>query len=540
MKKAKLTVFWAFIGLSTVQAHWNSVYQFGIEIPKPDNDPFVTGKTTAFLWIPPSAKHIDAVILAPANIIERRFCDDSIIRAEAIRDGIAILFFQSGLAKGVVDNPHLISYMQDILDKLAYKSGYAELSTIPWIPVGHSGNSQFCQGIARLRPDKILANIIFKGALPNPDKNGGTNGLVGIPIIFFTGEFEEVMPPGKVRDAWWGVQMQRFYTAKKAVPQALITGMEDRSRGHISWTPDMSAYAALFIHKAILVRIDKAKSGKLADVAFGSGWLADPSDSVESSPVNKYKGNLQRAFWFFDEEQCCAWKSMFERDKGKKEQILRFMQADTVAPWWKGWGVQEIAFKPMADGASFNVKATFRAEVPQPFADAGKRLGHSNNGTISYAVAGWASNTEQTGPDVFRLRFDREGVNGRTLHVVICASHPGDKQYRETVAAVHFFVPGNNGAGIKQVLTFPKIENVKADKKSIPLGAILNSGLKPDYYVSWGPAEIVNNNEVHLTDIPVNAKFPIEVKITAYQYGSSNVPQYATSNFVTQTFLIEK
>ena len=535
-----MIIFSTLLGLGTAQGYWNSVYQFGIEIPKPDNDPFVTGKTMAFLWVPPAVKRIRAIILAPANIIERRFCDDSIIRAEAARDGIALLYFQSGLAKGAVDNPRLISYLQDILDKMACKSGYAEISTVPWIPVGHSGNSQFCQGIARLRPDKILANIIFKGALPGINKNGSTDGLAGIPIIFFTGEFEEVMPPGKVRNAWWGVQMQRFYTVKGTVPQALINGMEDRSRGHISWTADMSAYAALFIHKAMLYRLNKTKNGQLSTVEFASGWLADPSDSVESAPVNKYKGNPRRAFWFFDEEQCRVWKPMFERDKGKKEQLLAFMQADTIAQWWKGWGVQEIEFKPMADGASFKVKTDFRAEVPQPFADAGKKLGHSNKDAISYAVAGWASATEQTGPDVFRFRFDREGVNGRTTHVVICASHPGDNEYRETVAAVHFFVPGNNAGGIKQVLTFPKINNVKKDEKMIPLKGNLSSELKPDYYVSWGPAEIVNNNEIRLTNIPVNAKFPIEVKVTAYQYGSSNVPQYATSNFVTQTFLIEK
>ena len=539
MKKLTLVAVFLFAVIYQSNAYWNSIYQYGIEIPKPDNDPFVTGKTNAFLWIPPSAKQIRAVILAPANIIERRFCDDSIIRAEAERDGVAIIFFQAGWGKGIMDNPRLVTYIQNILDLLADKSGYKELSSVPWIPIGHSGNSQFCQGIARQAPEKILADIVFKGALPGIPKDSSTKGIEGIPMLFFTGEFEEVMPPLKVRNAWWGVQMKRFADAKAAVPKALISGMEHRSHGHISWTPDMSQYVAFYLHKAVAARLSP-NGNDLKEVAFESGWLADPDEMFPTASVKKYTGDPTKAFWFFDEEIARQWRVLYDHDRGKKEQLLAFTQGDSIAPWWKGWGVQEIIYKPLEeDGNSFTVNATFRKEVPQPFADAGTPVGHSDKGEITYSVAGWASNIEQTGSNKFRIRFDREGMNGRTTHIVIAANHKGDEIYRETEAGVHFYLPSND-KGAKQSLEFKPIADVNQKTKIIQLKATVSSGLEPDYYVNWGPAKIVDGNKLVITEIPANAKFPIEVKVTAYHWGRAVPPLYASTGLVSQVFHVVK
>ena len=531
-----LAVILFFINKSN--AYWNAIYQYGVEIPKPANDPFITNKTSAFLWIPPTAKHIRAVLLAPANIIERRFCDDSVIRSEAERDGIALIFFQAGWGKGIMESPRLVTYIQSILDTLATKSGYNELKTVPWIPIGHSGNSQFCQGIARQQPNRILADIVFKGTLPGLPKDGSTKGIDGIPFLFFTGEFEEVMPPKRVRNAWWDVQMQRFEDVKKVIPKALISGMEHKSHGHISWTHDMSQYCALFIHKAISVRLDTAN--QLKEVAFDSGWLADPYENVKNAPVKSYKGIKNQAFWFFDGEMAKKWKLLFDHDKGKKEQLLAFTQGDSIAPWWKGWGVQEIVYKPIEDdGISFSVNAKFRKEVPSPFADSGTLVGHTDNQDIRYNVAGWASNIEQTGNNKFRIRFDREGMNGRTTHIVIAATHDGDETYRETEAAAHFYVSANN-LGTKQEINFSPIEDISKTTDLVSLKAKVSSGMQPDYYVNWGPAEIIDGNILRIKEIPANSKYPIEIKVTAYHWGRATPPLYATSNVVSQVFHITK
>ncbi len=525
-------------------------YQFGLVIPKdvpaegvpkldkPDPTT-LTGDTHAFLWIPPHASKIRGVLLCPANIIERRICSDEITREEAARDGLAMLFFQAGWGRDFVNTPKLVPFIESMLNQFADLSGYDELKTVPWIPFGHSGNSQFCQALARQKPERTLANVVIKGALPNPDKDGSTSGLVGIPILFVTGQFEEVAPPGGVRDAWWGVQMKRFATAKAAVPEALISGIEDRSHGHLNWFPDMSHYVAMFIHKAVVARVNETNATPtLTAVPYSSGWLADPDEINPSAPVKDYKGDPTKAFWFFDEEQVLSWKSLYDKDRGKKEQMLAFVQDGAVAPWWNGWAVQQLKFEPLADGETFTAEAQFRDEIPPPFSDAGTKLGHSTQGDIQYQILGWAGNMEQIGPKTFRVHFDREGVNGRTVHVLIGAIHPGDAEYRETVVVGTFDVPYNN-AGTPQKITFPPIADVKADTQIVPLNATVDSKRKPDYYVSWGPAE-VEGDHLKILDIPDRAKYPIEVKVTAYQWGTANDPKFATATPVTQTFHIVK
>jgi hypothetical protein len=59
------------------------------------------------------------------------------------------------------------------------------------------------------------------------------------------------------------------------------------------------------------------------------------------------------------------------------------------------------------------------------------------------------------------------------------------------------------------------------------------------YYVSWGPAQIVGRT-LTLTSLPDRAQYPIEVRVTAYQWGKSTLPMVNTATPVTQTFFITK
>lgn len=374
--KIFIIILFATLTIDNAKASWNSVYQFGIEINKSENGKMIYGKTNAFLWIPPKAKVIRAVILAPSNVIERRLCDSPILRAQAEKDGLAIIFFNAGWQK----KTPLIEYIQMILDKLAEKSGYNELRTVPWITVGHSGNSKFCENMGRLKPERMLANIVFKGKVPGVAKDGSITGLIGIPILFIGGEFEEVMSSNKVRNFFWTEKLTFFAIDRKAVPQSLLSGMVDRGHGHFSLFSEMISYTTLFIHKTMDARLNKNRS--LKNVHFESGWLSDPTGKYAPAPAKKYTGKPEEAFWHFDEEQVKAWIPLFIHDKGKKEQLVALTQNDTIAPWWKGWAIQQLDFNPLPDGISFRVGGNFRNEIPVIFADNGVKVGHSDNGPI--------------------------------------------------------------------------------------------------------------------------------------------------------------
>ena len=173
--------------------------------------------------------------------------------------------------------------------------------------------------------------------------------------------------------------------------------------------------------------------------------------------------------------------------------------------------------------------------VPQPFADAGVKVGHVADGDIKFDVEGWAGNTQQVGPSTFRVRFDREGVNGRTAHIVIGATNHGDEQYRETTAVAHFFIPSTNAEGQKQVIAFPSITDVRAGTAAIPLGATVDSPLPVDYYVSWGPA-VIDHDTLRFTEIPARGRYPVEVVVTAYQWGKATDPKYASAQAMRRVF----
>jgi hypothetical protein len=281
--------------------------------------------------------------------------------------------------------------------------------------------------------------------------------------------------------------------------------MEDRSHGHLNWFTDMSRYVALYIHQALAARLGNS-DGTLKPVPFESGWLTDPTESKPPAPVKQYTGNPQEAFWHFDQEMATAWQTLYDRDRGKKEQLLAFTQDGKILPWWNGWALQSFEFRPQEDGVTFTADATFRDEVPQPFADAGAKVGHSTNGPIQFQVLGWAGATEQTGPNTFRIRFDREGVNGRTLHVLIGAIHPGDAEYRETVAVASFDFASNH-EGAKQKITFQPIADVPVGTASVPLKATSDSDMNVDYYVSYGPA-VIDGSSIRLMPIPVRGLRP--------------------------------
>jgi len=535
-KRLRRPVLFLFAAALAAHAAGAAEYQFGVTLPPSTVNPSLYAASHFFLYIPPQTPRVRAVLWAPANIIERRLCDDPALRAEAARDGIAIVFFQAGWRKDFFNSPDLVRYLQTAADELAARSGYSEIATAPWIPIGHSGNSQFVQGVDRQAPARVVAGIVIKGAVPAVGPDGSTSGLEGIPLLTFTGEYEEVMPPGKVRNGWWPVTVQRFLDVRQAVPHALLSCMLDRDHGHVGWDDRMTGYLTLFLHKAIAARL--SSGGALRSVSFESGWLGDPAETFATAPVSRYKGDPGKAFWFFDEEQARAWESLFRRDEHKQDQMIAFLQDGKAADWWNGWALQGIRFDPLPDGESFRVQAVPRQAVPEPFSDAGRPLGHNTAAKIQYKVVGWASQTLQTGADTFRVAFDREGVNGRTTHILIGASLASNETYKDATAVATLDVPTSNNEGLPQTIDFPPLADIAPVTATVPLHAATNTHRRVDYYISYGPAQIVDGM-LQLTPIPVRAKFPIEVSVTAYQWGTASGERFQTAKPVTRTFLIQ-
>ncbi|MDR1601154.1 MAG: hypothetical protein LBS42_01835, partial [Tannerella sp.] len=97
-------------------------------------------------------------------------------------------------------------------------------------------------------------------------------------------------------------------------------------------------------------------------------------------------------------------------------------------------------------------------------------------------------------------------------------------------------VPEKRIEGKPQTVSFAGIADVPYDSRSpIPLHATSDAGLPVCFYVTEGPAEIIDSRLV-LTAMPPRAKFPVKVTVTAWQYGIDGKVQ--TAEPVARSFYI--
>ena len=71
------------------------------------------------------------------------------------------------------------------------------------------------------------------------------------------------------------------------------------------------------------------------------------------------------------------------------------------------------------------------------------------------------------------------------------------------------------------------------------LRATSSAGLPVEFHVAYGPA-VIDQGKLKLTEIPAKAKFPIEVKVVAYQFGRGLPPLVQRAMPVEQTLLVTK
>jgi hypothetical protein len=100
-------------------------------------------------------------------------------------------------------------------------------------------------------------------------------------------------------------------------------------------------------------------------------------------------------------------------------------------------------------------------------------------------------------------------------------------------------IPARLGQGTQQTIAFPDIPDVKVGTKEVPLQAVSSVGLPVEYYVDYGPTYL-KDGVLHLTEIPPCVKYPVEVSVTAWQYGTMSEPKVQTAEPVTRTFRITK
>jgi hypothetical protein len=135
-----------------------------------------------------------------------------------------------------------------------------------------------------------------------------------------------------------------------------------------------------------------------------------------------------------------------------------------------------------------------------------------------------------------QLDHNAETQDGRLNDIWLVAHQPGDDRYKSIYQQVIVHLKPNL-TGLDQHINFPEIPDQKPGAPPLALQAVSDAGLPVHYYVREGPARVENGTLI-FTPLPPRSKFPVEVTVTAWQWGRSADPAVKTAAPVTRTFSI--
>ena len=493
---------------------------------------------SAYLWIPENCKQVRAVIIGQHNMTEETIFEHPEFRKNMGKLGIAEIWITPGIDQRWDVTKGTQQIFETMMKNLSEISGYTELEFAPVIPIGHSAMATYPWNFAAWNPERTLAVLSIHGDSPRTHLTGygranldwGTRTIEGIPSLMVMGE-----------DEWWEDRLITSFDYRREYPNAPLSFLADAGHGHFDISDELIDYLSLFLKKTVEYRLPEHSSLdapiQLIPVEAKNGWLADrwrknEKPTAEAASYDKYKGDKNHAFWYFDKEMADATEKYYANERGKTEQYIGFEQKGKLITFNPKSHVRmSPSFQPEADGVTFHLKAVYTDTLRNEYSKE-----HSTHPIRMSRICGPVEVVNDT---TFTVRFYRMGLDNpkRTGGICLMASVKQDHKYRSAVQQVEIRIPYRNKEGISQRIIFPKLSDVKASVKKISLNGTADSGLPVYYYVKEGPTEIKGDKLV-LTKIPPRAKFPVKVTVVAWQYGCSGEPKVQTAEAVEQSFYI--
>ena len=509
----------------------NQVFQFMQTDTRSDWADGAKTNATAYLWIPEKCRRLRGLLVMGSNVPEHMLVGHKAIRAACAANDLGIVWstptFWYHKAKN--EDRTVVAFLQQLLDGLARTSGYEEVATVPWLPMGESGHLLMVDALVESAPERCLAGIWIKNAhLPPKNRT--------VPALVIYGTSQE-----------WGqdkVDMRRRWNDLKSYDSALkqrkanpgwpLSFVLDGGSGHFDVSERLVQYVAHYIGAVARARLPRDGDTTQRPVDLMRGYLADlPAPGHENYPVTAFpKAALDaRAVpWFFERAGATEAQSIAAINWKADTQIPGF--ADTtgkILPHDFN-GIQNLTPQMEADGTTFSVRAVMLDKMPENFVGAGEPLTKAPGQPQLEWLCGAL---EPAGEGKFRVALDR---TYRQQAMYLAARQRGTGQIRDAVQPLHLEVRPNS-EGLPQKITFEPIRDLKAGTSSVPLVAQSDSALPVRFFVVAGPAT-AENGRLMLTKIPPRAKFPIAVTVAAWQWGRGVEPKVRTAETVRQTFHI--
>ena len=518
-------------------------------------------KEGAYLWLPSGCKRVDGLILAPRNMDElpflqhpetRRMCKELNLGILLLHMSMKSPFFAGANPDYKPDNGFkILNYkagggeaLQKIFDQMADLSGYAEIKNAPLISMGHSMALHWPAHVAYWNPGRSICAIPLKsgfGNAPNSDPGGGvSNRLNGAPGLIVR-ELNNSADGGSWKDQMEeGVRARRRDGSPDGNPVSVLFMY---GGGHCDMPEPMMKIMVQYIRKACARRLPTAPADgpvKLKEIDLKDGWLVDKRLYMPAAQCNPtasfadYKGDRAQAFWYFDEEMARTCEAYVRNSyENKKPQCINFIDNSTGQP---AADIINTSLPTLADDQSFKVQAVFCTDNPWPTKAFNGAANLGNSGSpMKYSVL--MGSVEQIGEDTFRVVPNRENpdIGSPYAKCFIQGANYGNQEYQPSYCMTIIHLPGVHGA--RQKLEFPPIENIAAGTKTVKLKASTDSGLPIGYFVMYGPA-VVEGDTLRITELPARCKFPITVRVAAYQWGSLGAKPFDPAGPIFQNFSI--
>ena len=546
----------------------------------------------AWLWVPPSCQKIRAVIVAQNNMEELSILENAAFRRSMGELGFAEVWVSPPFDHTFRFTEGAGDVFNTMMNLLADTSGYTELRYSPVVGIGHSAAASWPYYFAAWNPARSLACVSVSGQWPYfrhpdfaPDIWGRDRNIDHIPSLETMGEYEAA-------DTWSAEGLLE----RQAHPLMPLSMLACPAEGHFAASQQKIDYIAYFIRKAAEYRLPihydplKGPPSLRPIDPIRTGWLMDRWRYQEPplappAPVEKYRGDPQQAFWFFDSAMVRATEKYESLWREEKAPLLGYVQEGKVVQQRNTHLQVHLKFLPEEDGVSFVLKGvyldTVPGESPRPAAwtglPAGSRIGHPAGAGVAAGVRADVGMGEGVGVNAGADTGEVAGANARAIHIdrvigpfakindtmfrismekevvgdarnytlTFAAGYSGDAVYKPAVQQAEMVIPAKNTEGVAQHITFLAIgDHVRhgshgAHGALVKLGAISSAGLPVHYYVREGPAEI-RGDALYFTAIPPRSRYPIRVTVVAWQYGRRSAPAVATAPSVEQTFHIYK
>ena len=544
----------------------NQVFQFNYNADYSGWADGVKTSARSYLWIPEECAELKGILILCANVPEQMLAGHEGLRKVCAKNNLGIVWCPSSFYNFKKNGPNQtkeddksVAFLQQLLDGLAKISGYPEVATVPWLPIGESGHLLMVDALVETNPDRCIAGMWLKNNhLPPKNRT--------VPAFVLFGSAQEwgqdkpdPKKPGDIRTRWNSGAEDGYkspVTERKSNPNWALTYAVDGKSGHFDCSEEVVNQIIHYVDKVAEARLLLNGSKALRTVDLNDGFLVDlPLPGHENSRVIPYKNAPQtnRALpWFFDKESAKAaqemarinWKAStqlpaFADSKGNVfpftfNGITSISMNTKPVPYTTGSGTPSITptvLESEPDGITFQLKGVLLDKIPDNFIGAG--AGEKLAKTSGEPTIEWMSGcVEPLGGNRFRIAPDRCWPSA----IYLAVRQKGDASVREIVQPAQI-TRDFNTEGKSQKITFEKIQDLKVGTASVPLKAIADSGLTVGFFVDAGPA-IIKDGNLFFTKIPPHSKFPVTVTVAAWQFGRFTEPKIKRAEIVKQSFLI--